>query len=312
LTPDSYVEEANNLYNEENGLYNVENGLYDEEDDWYDEEFDPDDEDDLGNVCPPYMKIYRTARSICKEQHNIVEEGIDLTLISSVLRALPRLKEVRLDFCPTVHGKEWLNSYSYLAVMAMAEKSHEHHIRVVSSAIQSAGKSGISINTLSLLGFDFPCHWHVDLRTLLGPLRELLDCVQILRLTRSESALELLSHSALKFHQLDMCGLWVQHTTLKDFLETNKKSIRSIGFHDVRIFKPDWLESAKLSSSTICSMLHVPQSTPVREDDCGCFSERGQRLLLNDDYPLYSATTKRKFTQIRRRFESQGERAEPT
>jgi hypothetical protein len=44
------------------------------------------------------MKIYYAARSICEEQYNIVEEGLDLPLPSSVLGALPRLAEVGLDF----------------------------------------------------------------------------------------------------------------------------------------------------------------------------------------------------------------------
>jgi hypothetical protein len=46
--------------------------------------------------CPPYMVIYETVHSICKEQRNIVDSGADLSVLSSTLGALPRLTEVGL------------------------------------------------------------------------------------------------------------------------------------------------------------------------------------------------------------------------
>lgn len=244
------------------------------------------------------MKIYHAVHSICEEQHNIVEEGLDIALLSLVLGALPRLKEVGLDFRATLHLKEWL--YPYFNVISMAEKSHEHHIQVISSAIKKTRECGISINSLSLCGFDILDWQGHDRRTLSEAIGDLLGYVHTLRLTESPSALELLSHYALKLHQLDMCDLVIQHTALKHFLKANKKSIRAIGFYSVNTFETNWLENTKLSLSAICSMLNVPQSTPAREVDCGCslFWEEGQRLLLKDDYVLCSAGTKRKITEI--------------
>jgi hypothetical protein len=234
---------------------------------------------------PPYMKIYHDARSVCEEQHNIVEEGLDLTLLSSVFGALPQLKGVGLHFRATTRQEKLLDLY--MGEMSIAEKSYEHHIRVILNAIKKARKGGISIDSLDLRGFDLRGFDILDRdirdqETLSEIFGELVGCVQNLRLTQSSSALELLSRSTLKLCQLEMCDIIVQHTDLKHFLEINKKYIRSIGFHNVNTVETNWLEETKLSSGAICSMLNVPQSTPVREVDCGCSRlwEKGQRLLL--------------------------------
>jgi hypothetical protein len=181
--------------------------------------------------CPPYMTIYHAGHSICKEQCEIVGNGVDLTVLSSALKALPRLREVAVHFQLTPDEHYSLELYSYfLGLMSTSEKSYEHHFRVVSNAIQSARQSSISIDTISLVGFDPLYHSsypqiNPDLSTLSVSLGELLDRVRLLRLTRSESALELIAHCPLKLYQLDMCYVKVQRTALKAFLETNKDSI---------------------------------------------------------------------------------------
>jgi hypothetical protein len=158
-----------------------------------------------------------------------------------------------------------------------------------------------------LSGFDLPYYhtWEVpDLSTLSESLRKLLESVQVLRLTRSNSPLELLSHCSLNLHQLDMCHAVSKHNALEDFLETNKRSICSIGFHDVKITDSSQLEShlSELSSGMLCQLLNVPQSTPCRAVDCGClpFHKEGWRLLLNDNHIQRSAgtSTKRKFDEV--------------
>jgi hypothetical protein len=123
-------------------------------------------------------------------------------------------------------------------IFGMIEKSYEHHIRVVLSAIRGAKDNGLSLHAVHLSQLELPYYhaWEVpDLSALSESLRELLEHIMILRLSRSDSPLELLSHSTLNLHQFDMCYLTVRHASLKDFLETNAKSIRSIGFHDVRL-----------------------------------------------------------------------------
>jgi hypothetical protein len=278
LTPDSYVETAKELY----------------------------DAGGEADECPPYMVIYETVHSICKEQRNIVDSGTDLSVLSSTFGALPRLTEVGLSFYEAIESDDAL-SWSFASDMIVAEEeSYEYHIRAVSDAIESTRKSGVTIHTISLSEFNLPYYstWEVpDLSTLSESLGKLLESVQVLRLTRSNSPLELLSHSALNLHQLDMCHIVSKHNALEDFLETNKRSIRSVGFHDVKIAGSSQLgRLSELSSSVLCQMLNVPQSTPCRAVDCGCllFRKEGWRLLLNDNHLQRSAgtSTKRKFDEV--------------
>lgn len=150
--------------------------------------------------------------------------------------------------------------------MIGVEKSYEHDVQVVSDAIQSARDSGVAIHTISLLRFNLPYYylWEVpDLSTLSESLRKLLEPIQVLRLDYSNSPLELLFHCVLNLLQLDMCYIVAQYSDLEDFLIGNKRSIRSIRFHDVKIKGLSELESQlpKMSSSMLCRMLNAPQST---------------------------------------------------
>jgi len=111
----------------------------------------------------------------------------------------------------------------------------------------------------------------------------LLESVQVLPLIYSDSLLELLSRYALNIQWLDMCQITAKYDALADFLGTNRRSIRSIGFHDVRTTRPNQRESrlSELYSDTPCRMPNVPHSMPCRTDDCGClpFWKEGQRLI---------------------------------
>jgi hypothetical protein len=179
LTPDSYVESAKELY----------------------------DAAGEADGCPPYMIIYEAVHNICKEQRSIVDNGVDLSVLSSTLGALPRLTDVDLSFCEAIEGEDWLLS-SLASNMIVAKESYEYHVRVVSNAIQSARNKEVAIHTLTLSEFDLPYYFPreiCDLSTLSESLRELLEPIQVLHLTRSNSLLELLSHCALNLRQLDMC-----------------------------------------------------------------------------------------------------------
>jgi hypothetical protein len=129
-----------------------------------------------------------------------------------------------------------------------------------------------------LLHFELPFYnsWEEpNLGPLSESLRQLLKNVNVLRLRGvSERVLELLSHCAFDLHQLDMCGVVAPEKVIKDFFENNKKSIRSIGFHDVGILGIPGLNrlysKTPLSASMLCRMLGVPQSTLCQAADCGC------------------------------------------
>jgi hypothetical protein len=169
---------------------------------------------------------------------------------------------VRLSFCEVLEDDDCLLTSD----MIIKEEFYKHHLQVVSSAIQSARSVGVAIHTVSLLHFELPYYhsWEQpNLRPLSESLRQLLKNVNVLRLRGvSERVLELLSHCAFDLHQLDMCGVVAPEKVIKDFFETNKKSIRSIGFHDVGILGLNRLDSnTPLSASMLCCMLGVPQLT---------------------------------------------------
>lgn len=235
--------------------------------------------------CPTYMVIYETLHNICKEQRSIVDNGVDLRVLSSAFGALPRLTEVCLSFCEAIQGDGLLSILT--SDMTVAEDSYEYHVRVISDALHSARNGGVAIHTISLMGFNLPYYdtWDVpDLSSLAESLRKLLEPVPVLRLIYSKSPLALLSYCALDLSRLDMCHIVTEYNALRDFLEINKKTICSIGFHEVKTSGPSHLRSklSELSSSMLCEMLEVPQSTPCRAADRGCLLcwKEGWMLLL--------------------------------
>ncbi len=58
------------------------------------------------------MTIYHAGHSICEEQCDIVGKDIDLIVLSSALRALPRLREIAVHFQVTLDEHDWPESYS--------------------------------------------------------------------------------------------------------------------------------------------------------------------------------------------------------
>jgi hypothetical protein len=255
------------------------------------------------------MAIYKTVHGICREQRSIVDEGADL-ILSSVFCALPLLQEERLSFSEVLEDDGWLLTPD----MVIKNEFYKHHLRVVSSAIQRARSAGVAIHTISLLHFDLPFYdpfyvsWEEpNLGPLSESLRQLLKNVKVLRVRGvSERVLELLSHCTFDLHQLDMCRVVAPEKIIKDFFETNKKSLRSIGFHDVGILGIPELNrlysKTPLSASMLCRMLGVPQSTLCRAVDCCCLLwwKKGWRLMFGDDCSQLSTGTsaKRKYDEL--------------
>ncbi|KFY67993.1 hypothetical protein V497_00095, partial [Pseudogymnoascus sp. VKM F-4516 (FW-969)] len=235
LTPDDHVEQAKDLY----------------------------DEGYEANEFHSYMAIYKTVHGICREQRSIVDEGTDL-ILSSVFCALPLLQEVRLSFSEVLEDQGWL----LIPDMVIKNEFYTHHLQVVSSAIQRARSAGVAIHTISLLHFDLPFYdtwWkEPNLGPLSESLRQLLKNVKVLRVRGvSKRILELLSHCTFDLHQLDMCGVVASEMIIKDFFETSKKSIRSIGFHDVGILGIPELNRLYSNTPLSASML-CPKTTADR------------------------------------------------
>ena len=114
--------------------------------------------------------------------------------------------------------------------MIIKEEFYKHHLQFVSGAIQSARSAGVAIHTVSLLDFELPLYhsWEQpDLGALSESLRQLLENVKVLRLRGGPSrVLELLFRCTFDLHQLDMCRVVAPEKAMKDFLETNEKTIR--------------------------------------------------------------------------------------
>jgi hypothetical protein len=93
-----------------------------------------------------------------------------------------------------------------------------------------------------------------------------------------------------------MCRVIAAEKAQKDFLGTNKKTIRSIGFHKVKISSSQLESNRPMSLSMLCSMLNVPPSTPCQAADCRCLPwwKEGSRLMLSNEHLQRSAGTSAK------------------
>ncbi|KAJ9315767.1 hypothetical protein DTO271D3_4023 [Paecilomyces variotii] len=156
--------------------------------------------------CPSYMVIYDRLQKICEEQRGIINTDTDIAVLSSALQKLPKLAELRVDFCRPVQKGDWLQSYLDLD-MTMGEKSYEHHLKVVSKAIWIANGSGVPLRTVCLSQLQLPYH---DGRKeeqypgrFLETLRVLLDRIENLRLDRCNFLLGF-SRAGLDLRRIDM------------------------------------------------------------------------------------------------------------
>ncbi|KAF3012718.1 hypothetical protein E8E15_004220 [Penicillium rubens] len=73
----------------------------------------------------------------------------NVAALSSALRELPRLAELKMHFCPTMVGANALESYLAFG-MSMTAESYEHHIRVLTKAIRVAGDTGNMVRAICL------------------------------------------------------------------------------------------------------------------------------------------------------------------
>jgi len=61
---------------------------------------------------PSYMVIYETLHDICEEQRSIMNNGVDLSVLSSTFGALPRLTEAGLSFCEAIEDDSSLSPFT--------------------------------------------------------------------------------------------------------------------------------------------------------------------------------------------------------
>lgn len=208
LTPDSYIKECESQDNLE----------------------DLEDKDDLeytGRYHPSYTLVYRTLRRIYVEQRHIIETGRDSVLISLAFQRFTKLSKLSLEFCETLGEEDQVESYLTLDII-IQEKSYEHYIQLVSAAMKSIKDRNISVHSIQLAGlsliYDNPQRTR-DIYLLITLLTELLEYASSLQLLQSDLVLEILSHSKLNIHQLELCSSHVAYGSLESFLRTNAKLI---------------------------------------------------------------------------------------
>lgn len=87
---------------------------------------------------------------MCEEQHDIVEEGADLTVLSSVLRS--SIGRGAVAFLCDGKGAKLARNVNVLPTDDHEKKSCEHHIRVVSNAMLRARTQSVFIHIYHRLG----------------------------------------------------------------------------------------------------------------------------------------------------------------
>ncbi|KAJ5982279.1 hypothetical protein N7451_012379 [Penicillium sp. IBT 35674x] len=101
----------------------------------------------LAEMNIPYELVYDTFKCICQEQKEILESCEDSTVLSNAFRGLPRLSELRLDFCQTVMKEDWV---SFCMDRTVTDHTILHHFHVLSIALRAGRDSGVSIRTIHL------------------------------------------------------------------------------------------------------------------------------------------------------------------
>ena len=244
-------------------------------------------EENLDNSHPaemhvPYWLVYRTFKEICQEQHAIVESCEDSTMLSKAFKELPRLNELRLNFCQTLIQDEWVSIYMDRTV---TENSVRHHFQVISTALKARRDSGGFIKTIHLSDLEMPCFspFRLDpkLQVLRVHLRDLLKCASNLRLSGSGSVLKFLACVDLDIRHLELCQFTVNQTAFRGFMQAHMRSISSIACHGVNLIvsNPKAFGMIDLSPEFCDSILHVNSfKTCVTRSIClACFKE-GWRL----------------------------------
>ncbi|KAJ5183278.1 hypothetical protein N7492_000894 [Penicillium capsulatum] len=257
------------------------------------------DWDDLGydvRFHTSYTLVYKTIRRMCAEQRQIIETGRDSALLSLAVQRLPKLTELGLVFCKTLTGVDLVESHLDLH-MTMEKNTYEHHIQMVSNALNYAKKCGASVHSIQLIGLSFSSPWQMpDTQFLTDVLTELVKHVQNLQLIRSNSALESISHATMNIHGLDLCSIEATHSTLESFLRTNAGSVHSLGIHNVMVIDENLRGRANLSPDIVRNMTDIPVHKANRLP-CRCSSQGCWKLVLNHDHHQFAPeATKRKWS----------------
>lgn len=248
---------------------------------------------DLGfrpSECAPYMAIFQTVQTMCRKQNQILENRIDQAALSKGLCIFPHLKELTVHFCVPLERKPWLEAYIDLD-KDITERLYTHHMQVIAQALSDRSKWGLDqIDSIHLRRFQIQAGHQYEipeLMSLSAHLQELLVGIRSLKMTESESALELLSQWDLNIDQLDMCDMMIDYDTLKRFFSANQPTLRSIGFHNVVVTEVPFEESAsQLNIDILSELIGARRGTQGQATYCHCHSRHNGWRILWENEPL--------------------------
>lgn len=247
---------------------------------------------DLGfrpSECAPYMTIFQTVQKMCRKQSQILENRIDQAALTKGLYVFPNLKELTVHFCVPQERKPWLEAYIDLNT-DITEGLYTHHIQVIAQALSDRSKWGLDqVDSIHLRGFQIQTgHQYEisDLMSLSAYLQELLVGVRSLKMTQSDSAMEVLSQCDLNIDEFDMCDMMIEYDTLKRFFSANQPTLRSIGFHNVVVTEVPFEESAsQLSVDILSELIGARKRAQGQATYCHCHSRHnGWRIFWEEEH----------------------------
>jgi hypothetical protein len=230
---------------------------------------------------PPFMVLFDNLRRICREQHSIIQRGMDQATLVRGVQSFSHLREFKVHFCSALEREDCFEYFIGMD-MTMVSRSYIHHFRTISVALSCTKLSRLDVLHLSDLRIPKGHLTAADTGDLSRYLGESLWRIKTLKLTRSEWAMQVLQYCNLKITQLDICGMTIDYTALQGFIAHGP--LRSVGFHDILISNaPPPLGGILpfFNLSILRQMAGAIRTIHNQEGFCHCHST-GHRVLLGD------------------------------
>lgn len=197
-------------------------------------------------------------------------------MLTLAFRRLPRLTEFGLGFCESLEQVYWLRPLLCLG-LTLEERSAAHHVKVVSTAINSTWCGNFSIPILHLSGLSLPPDdpWpSIDRSLVIEALYGLLTKIPKVRVLQSDTVLEIMRHSTLEIRQLELCSTYVSCHVLEEFFRNNINSMESISFHNVETTGTSELTTRNLCPADLSKMAFLPAMKISRISPCPCSCQK--------------------------------------
>ncbi|PYI00405.1 hypothetical protein BO78DRAFT_381069 [Aspergillus sclerotiicarbonarius CBS 121057] len=206
-----------------------------------------------------YMKVYDTLKGTCKDQQKILEKKLDLDTLTTSLRALPRINELKIRVCESLDTGHW----EFLPLhfnLTNVDDSFTHHARTVAEALKDARNAGISLGTISLNFLkitSFGPSEGAKFRRLWSAVDSLLEQSTFLCVIGHTVPFELLIDMKLTVKKLELRHCLIFYDTWRKLLEVHRKSLHHIEIYDSKIggMGEDWCLFHKISPQILSRVL---------------------------------------------------------